>query len=85
MFPSLDMKLDLVIQALNRKTMTHEYNCRKFLPVRTCATFVHDLVWQLEFGDNNAFFVRNSGFAAEWWNNIWERYVLVVFGLCMSM
>ena len=33
MFPSLDMKLDLVIQALNRKTMAHEHNCRNFLPV----------------------------------------------------
>ena len=27
------MKLDLVIQALNRKTMAHEHNCRNFLPV----------------------------------------------------
>ena len=35
-----------------------------------CATFLHDLVWQLEFSDNNVFFVHSSGFAAEWWNNI---------------
>ena len=38
------------------------------------ATFLHELVWQLEFGDNNVFFVHSSGFAAEWLSNIWDLY-----------
>jgi len=35
-------------------------------------SFLRDLVWQLEFGGNNVFFVYSSGCAAEWWNNIWD-------------
>ena len=34
-----------------------------------------NLIWHVEFGYNNVFFVHSSGFAAEWWNNIWDWYV----------
>ena len=38
-----------------------------------------NLIRHVEFGYNNVFFVHSSGFAAEWWNNIWERCIFVVF------
>ena len=29
--------------------------------------------------------VQNPGFAAEWWNNIWDAMFFVVFGFCMGL
>ena len=33
-----------------------------------------NLIWHVEFGYNNGVFVYSLEFAAERWNNIWERY-----------